>query len=238
MGRIGKEGQKGLMKLGALFSGGKDSTYALFRAIESEEVLCLISIVSKNTESYMFHTPNIDLTGLQARAIDLPLIQTTTEGRKEEELKDLKDAIGKAKESFSIEGIVTGAIESVYQSKRIQKICDDLGLWCFNPLWLKDQEALLKELIEDDFKVIISGIFAYPLDEGWLGREIDEEVISELIELRERYKLSPSGEGGEIETTVLDAPFFKKRIEVLDFELEAKRNSGVMIIKKARAVDK
>ena len=61
------------MRLGVLFSGGKDSTLALHLAAEKEEVTCLITVVSKNKESYMFHTPNIDVTALQAEALALPL---------------------------------------------------------------------------------------------------------------------------------------------------------------------
>lgn len=226
------------MKMGVLFSGGKDSTYALLKAREKEDVVCLISIISRNKESYMFHTPNIEITKLQAEAIGLPLIQVTTEGKKEEELKDLRRAIEKAIKDFKIDGIVTGAIESVYQSSRVQKICDELKISCFNPLWKMDQIKLLEEVVSDKFKVIISGIFAYPLNESWLGREIDDKAIKELIKLRDKYHISPSGEGGEIETTVLDAPFFKKRIEILESEIQAKDNSGVFIIKKARLIDK
>ncbi len=227
-----------LMKLGVLFSGGKDSTYALFKAMEKETVVCLISIFSTNKESYMFHTPNIHLTELQARSICLPLIQKSTEGRKEEELKDLKQAIKEAKETLKIEGIVTGAVESIYQTERIQKICDTLNLQCFNPLWLKNQVELLEEIVESGFQVIISGIFAYPLDKRWLGREIDKQTIKELIILKEKYQINPAGEGGEIETTVLDAPFFQKRIEILEFEIQANEHSGIFLIKKARLVDK
>jgi ABC transporter with metal-binding/Fe-S-binding domain ATP-binding protein len=226
------------MRLGVLFSGGKDSTYALFKTMEKDEVVCLISMISKNKGSYMFHTPNIEITKLQAEAIGLPMIQVDTEGKKEEELKDLEKAIKEAKERFSIEGLVTGAVESVYQSERIQKICKNLKISCINPLWKKDQEELLKELVNNKFKVIISGIFAYPLDGSWLGREIDEKTIRELVELSKKYHISPTGEGGEIETTVLDAPFFSKRIEILEAEKEAKDNSGVYIIKKAKLVSK
>lgn len=226
------------MKLGVLFSGGKDSTYALFKAMKKDDVVCLISILSKNNESYMYHTPNIKLTKLQAKAIGLPLIQKSTEGVKEEELKDLKQAIMEAKETLNIEGIVTGAVESIYQTERIQKICDALDLQCFNPLWLKNQVELLKKIVESGFKVIISGIFAYPLDKRWLGRELDNQTINELVLLQEKYHISPSGEGGELETTVLDAPFFQKRIKILEFEIQANENSGIFLIKKASLIDK
>lgn len=226
------------MRLGVLFSGGKDSNLALHLAAEKEEVVCLITVVSKNPESYMFHTPNIDVTALQAEALGLPLVSVVTEGRKEEELADLVKAIADAKSKLQIDGVVTGAVESVYQASRVQRICNRLNVWCFNPLWKFDQKALLEKLLENKFKVIISGIFAYPLDEKSLGKQIDAQVISRLMELQGQYGISPSGEGGEIETTVLDSPMFKQKIEILKFFVEAKGNCGVFQIKQARLVPK
>lgn len=228
------------MRLGVLYSGGKDSTYALKKAIESSEmeVVCLISLLSENKESYMFHTPNINTTKLQAEAIGIPLIQKRTPGEKEKELSDLKKAIDEAKNEYGIEGIVTGAIESVYQASRVQQICDELALWCFNPLWLKDQVELLKEIIQHGFEVIISGIAAYPLDESWLGRKIDNRTVKDLVKMGEKFSISPSGEGGEIETTVLDTPFFGKRIVITDSRILYRGNSGLYIIKSAELVDK
>ena len=226
------------MRLAVLFSGGKDSAYALYKAQETEEVVCLISVLSQNEESYMFHTPNIGMVTMQAEAMGLPLVDIVTEGVKEEELTDLREVIRKAKDEYSINGVVTGTIESVYQAERIQKICNTLGLYCFNPLWLKNQKRLLQEIVNHGFTVIISGIFAYPLTEKWLGKEVSKKVIDELVELQKKYKISPSGEGGEIETTVLDAPFFKKRIVVTDFEITADKNAGVYTIKKVHLVEK
>jgi len=226
------------MRLGVLFSGGKDSTLALHKAAEKLEVVCLITLVSENTESFMFHTPNIDVTALQAEALGLPLIRKVTEGKPEEELKDLEEAIAQAVKDFNIDGVVTGAVESVYQAARIQQICNRLGVWCVNPLWKRNQKALLEETVAEGFKTVISGVFAYPLDKSWLGKQIDENMIEKLMVLSETYGLSPSGEGGEIETTVLDAPLFKKKIEVLDSEVEAQGNSGVFRIKQARLTKK
>lgn len=228
------------MRLGVLFSGGKDSCLALMKASEIKEnkIVCLISILSKNKESFMFHTPNIEITKLQAKALEIPLIQKITEGIKEEELKDLEDVIKKAKKEYKLDGVVTGALASVYQASRIQKICDKLKLKCVNPLWQKDQEDVLNEIIKNKFEVIISGVFAYPLDEKWLGKKIDKKIIEELVKLKEKYQINPAGEGGEIETTVLDAPFFKKKIEIIDSEKKWDRNSGVFIIKKAKLIEK
>lgn len=226
------------MKLGILFSGGKDSTLALHKAAEKEQISCLITLRSSNPESYMFHTPNIDITKLQADALGLPLITKLTEGKKEEELADLEHAIKQAAEQFHIEGIVTGAVESAYQAERVQRICNKLDLWCFNPLWRRNQKELLEELVKEHFQTIISEVFAYPLDQTWLGKQVDKDMISKLVVLQQEIGLSPSGEGGEIETTVLDAPLFKKKIEILNYSVSARDNWGVFKIEQARLIAK
>jgi ABC transporter with metal-binding/Fe-S-binding domain ATP-binding protein len=223
------------MKLGVLFSGGKDSTLALHLITEKEQhhIACLITMVSKNKESYMFHTPNVNITELQAQALGLPLISAVTEGCKEEELMDLEKAILQAKTQYDIEGVVTGAVESVYQTRKKKKICDTLCLKCFNPLWKYNQNALLAEVLERKFEVIISGVFAYPLDASWLGKTLNQELFVQLLELSEKHGISITGEGGEIETSVLDAPMFKQKIKITDFESKWERTSGDFVIKKA-----
>src|SRR4030042_3502744 len=222
------------MRIGVLFSGGKDSTLALHKAAEKEEVACLITLVSKNKESFMFHTPNIDVTTLQAEALGLPLVQKVTEGKPEEEVKDLEEAIAQAVKAYKIEGVVSGAVESVYQSERIQRVCSRLGVWCFNPLWKRNQKALLEEIVAKGFKVIISGVFAYPLDSIWLGKEVNTELIGKLLRLEKEFGLRASGEGGEIETTVLDAPVFKKKIVVTNSKTDYSRFAGTFTILDAK----
>jgi len=205
------------MKLGILFSGGKDSAYSAWLAKEyGYELTCLISIFSENQESYMFHTPSIKQVKKQAEGMEIPLIIQKTEGNKEEELKDLEKAIEKAKQKYKIEGIVTGAIQSIYQSLRIQKICNKLNLECFNPIWQKNEEEYLAELIQNKFKVILTGVFAYPLNESWLGKEINREFINELKKINQTYKINIAGEGGEYETFVLNCPLFKKELKIIN----------------------
>lgn len=226
------------MNLGVLFSGGKDSTFACYRAIENNTVACLITLISENVDSYMFHTPNIRRTGLQAEAMGIPLFSWPTKGQKEEELVDLKDAIAAAREKYGIEGIVTGAIESVYQAARVQRICRELNMWCFNPLWQINQVDYLRLLISDGFNIIISGVFAYPFDESWVGATLTEELVQKLVQLQKKYKINPSGEGGELETFVLDGPLFKKRIEILKASRTYENYRGHFIIDDARLVEK
>lgn len=220
-----------LMRLAALFSGGKDSAFAAFLAKnQGHKISTLITIQSENPESFMFHIPSVSEVKKQAKIMDVPLIIQKTKGIKEDELKDLEYAIKRAKDEFGITGIVTGAVESAYQASRVQKICDSLNIDCFNPLWQKDQFELLQDLISCGFEVIIVGVFANPLDESWLGRKIDKYFIENVKKLYDRYSINPAGEGGEFETFVLNSPLFKRKLKIIDKKIEGKRNSWIMEI--------
>jgi diphthine-ammonia ligase len=220
------------MKLGVLFSGGKDSTMAAWIAKKTgHEISCLITLYSENPDSYMFHTPSIKKTEMQAAVMGIPLITKNTKGIKEEELKDLEDVIKTAIKKYEIKGIVTGAVESVYQSSRIQRICNRLDLHCFNPLWQRDQFNILQELVRERFKAVITAVSAYPLNASWLGRVIDESFIKDIIKLNDKYKIHVVGEGGEFESFVLDCPLFKRPLEVTGADFTGEKNSWKMELK-------
>ncbi|RPJ53261.1 MAG: diphthine--ammonia ligase, partial [Methanobacteriota archaeon] len=138
----------------------------------------------------------------------------------------------------AIDGVVTGAILSVYQATRIQKICHALDLWCFNPLWHADQRKYLECLVDSGFRVLISGVFSAPFDASWLGRIIGRETIEQLRAIADRSKITLAGEGGEYETFVLDAPFFQKRIEVEEAVTTYRNYNGRYRIERARLVAK
>jgi asparagine synthase (glutamine-hydrolysing) len=222
------------MKLAVLFSGGKDSAYAMYRAMQGNEVVCLVSIISANPDSYMFHTPNISLVDLQAEAIGLPLIKKQSKGVKEEELEDLKSAIAEAKTKFGAEGVVSGAFASVYQKERIEKICSELGLESITPLWGLDPEKLMREMIDNGFVFILSSIAAEGLDETWLGRPLTSMDIDKLAELNKKIGIHVAFEGGEAESLVVSVPCFKKKLVILKAEkIMEDENTGMYKVLKA-----
>lgn len=226
------------MNAAVLFSGGKDSTMAAYKAIKDGwNVKYLVSMISENPESYMYHTTNIHLTELSAQAMDIPLIKAGTKGEKERELDDLKDVLSNLKDD-GVEGIFTGALASVYQKSRIDKICSELSLKSCSPLWHMDPQEYMEEIITSGFKVILVSVSAEGLDESWLGKRIDKELLDELLLLHEKYGMHLAFEGGEAETLVLDCPLFKKRIKILNKEKIWERDSGYLNIKKAILEDK
>ena len=226
------------MNAAVLFSGGKDSTMAAYKAMEDGwQVEYLLSMHSENPHSYMFHVPNIHLTQLLSQAMEIPLIQAKTPGEKEEELEDLRNALLDLK-NRGIEAVFTGAIHSEYQKSRIDGLCKEVGLKSHAPLWHRDPLDYMQEIIDLGFKVILTSASAEGLDESWLGRIVDEDLLEELKGLHEKYGLHMAFEGGEAETLVLDGPIFKKRLNILDSENVWEVDSGYMVIKDAELSEK
>jgi len=206
---------------------------AVYAALEAkEDVKYLLSMKSKNDESYMFHVPNIHVTDLLSEALDIPIMSVETDGVKEEELEDLKAAFLDLKD-LGVEAIYTGALYSVYQKSRIEKLGDDVGLKIISPYWHVDELEYMRKIVSLDFKIMICGVAAWGLDESWLGRIIDYDTIDELVRLNEKYHVDIAFEGGEAETLAIDGPIFKKRIEILKYKKEWHLDSGVFVIEDA-----
>jgi len=154
------------------------------------------------------------------------------------ELKDLEGVITRAKKEFHLDGIVTGALYSKYQSERIQKICSKLGLRCYSPLWHVSQ-AFEMRWVAQELEAVIGAIAALGLKKELLGKRIDGGLIDRLLALHKKYGINVAGEGGEFESLVLDGPMFRKRIVIEDYELKmSDENTGRMLVKRAVMVNK
>lgn len=226
------------MKLVALLSGGKDSLYSLYCAKRAgHEIKTIVVVHTDNEESYMFHYPNTWIVEVQARLMGIPFVQQTTAGEKELELDDLTNIL---KTLDDIDGIVTGAVASTYQKKRIDAICENLGLKSIAPLWGRDSAETVASMIHDKFEIIIQAVAAPPLDEKWLGRKIDAGCLVELIKLNKQHGIHVNGEGGEYESLVLNSPLFSKKIIIKESEThwDAKTRSGMLEIKNIDTVKK
>jgi len=172
---------------------------------------------------------------MQAEAMGFPILEQSTAGKKEDELKDLKKALAKAKELYNIRGVVTGALYSTYQRDRIEKVCDSLDLKIFSPLWHINQEEEMRSLLKNNFSFIFSAVQAEGFDKSWVGRPITDSDINSLVKLNKKYGINIAGEGGEFESLVLDAPMFKKKIEILKSEIIVEDNNTVFfVVKKAQ----
>jgi len=230
-----------------LFSGGKDSSWAVYQALEDGLNVDRLLTVHPSDDSYMYHVPETQLARLAAESIGIELVEvepgdleateavdSATQG--DAELEPLEAALAELAEEVDLAGVTAGAIESEFQTSRIQGMCDRLGIDLFAPLWQRDPEELAAEMLEAGFEITILQVAAYGLDESWLGRTLDAEAIDDLRELNDEYGVHLLGEGGEFETFVTDGPHMSQRVD-LEYDTEWNGDSGRIRITNAALVD-
>lgn len=214
------------MNVAALLSGGKDSLYATYiAAMYGWSITHAVTIRGRRL-SWMYHTDNIHLAGGIAEILDLPLTVRDTASEKERELDDLQQALS----GLPIDGVVSGAVASEYQRTRIERVCHRLGIKSFTPLWHKDGEQLLRDMVNAGFDITIVAVAAEGLGEAWLDRRIDSEAIDDLVVLHDRYGIHVAGEGGEYETLVLDCPLYSRRLHIQESEARWDGSRGTLYI--------
>ena len=237
------------MNTAILFSGGKDSTMALYWCLQNNyTVKYLVSAFPANPDSMPFHTSNIELVRLIAEAIGIELIEVPITAQDDKgETEELKKALLKLKPNAQrltpnafepIDSVAVGGVSSNYQGKIFTKMAEELGVEFLAPYWNVPHEELIQEAIDAGFKIIFTSVSADGLDESWLGKELNSETFEELKKLCKKYRINIGGEGGEYCTTVIDGPIFKKSIKILDSETQFFGMSGKFLIKKAELVEK
>ena len=205
------------MKVAVLFSGGKDSTFSIYKAkMAGHEVVCLVTIFPKSEESKLLHYPNIQFTKLQSESMNIPQISINVDSTNpNNEATTLEEILIQAKEKFSIQGIVHGGILSEFQRKQFEQISQSLEITLISPLWKKNEKEYMENLLESKFHFILISVTSDGLDEFWLGKEITKEDLIILENLSKKYGFNLSFEGGEAETFVTDCPLFSYPIKIV-----------------------
>lgn len=225
-----------VLRLGVLYSGGKDSNLALYLMKKrGHDIQCLITMLNEKEDSYMFHKPTKNITKLQSEVLSIPIVFGKTKGIKEKELRDLEKLIKTAQQKYELDGIITGALFSNYQRERIENICKKLGLSTHSPLWHMSQEQEMHLLLKYKFSFIMTSVAALGLNKNWLGKKITLSEINKLKALEKIYGLNIAGEGGEYESLVLNMPLFKKKLIIQDYEIiNENQNTAKIKIKKIK----
>jgi ABC transporter with metal-binding/Fe-S-binding domain ATP-binding protein len=228
----------------SLFSGGKDSSWALYRALEDGLNVTRLVTVHPGDDSYMYHVPATELAALAAESIGIDLLEidpgdlgagaaTDSAAQGDAELEPLEAALRELADEGELTGVTAGAVESEFQTSRIEAMCERLGIDLYAPLWQRDPVTLAEKMLDAGFDILIIQVAAAGLDESWLGRRLDADALADLVDLNERYGVHPLGEGGEFETLVVDGPHMTRPIE-LDWERVWEGSRGHLRITDAR----
>lgn len=200
------------MRVLALLSGGKDSVVAVEVARGfGWDVVAALTMVPAQDDAWMFHTPNLGVVRGVAECLGLPLVEAPCRSGKEEEVQDLETALAKAKETYGLEGLVSGALASEYQKTRLDAIGHRLGLKTFAPLWHKEPYLYVQSLLTAGYRILFSRTAAEGVPNSWAGQPLDAAKLDAM----RRHPAHPhvAGEGGEYETLVVAAPHYKGHLE-------------------------
>ena len=208
------------MKLACLFSGGKDSTYAIHLAKkQGHDVVCLLSIFPKSEESHLLHHPNLRWTKLQSESMNIPQLTIISNSNEtSDELIVMEKLLQNAKEQFQIDGLVHGGIKSKFQKEKFESVCLKLDLISISPLWDIEPGQYMNDLIDSHFNFIMTTVSSDGLDDMWLGKSISKLEINTLKQLSEKFEFNLNFEGGEAETFVIDCPLFSHPIKINQYE--------------------
>ncbi|MDD5085684.1 MAG: diphthine--ammonia ligase [Candidatus Omnitrophica bacterium] len=197
------------MKVVSLWSGGKDSCFACYKAIrEGHEVVSLFNFTEPGSASSLSHGLKAELIRKQAAATGLPLFQKAMP--RPTYRRDFIELIGEWKKEKGIKGIVFGDIYLEEHRDWIDKVCEEAEVQVLMPLWRIDTRKLVEDFIDAGFKSIIVRASAKLLGEEWPGLGIDRAFVKKLDDMG---GIDYCGEQGEFHTFVYDGPIFKKPLE-------------------------
>jgi len=230
----------------SLFSGGKDSSWALYRALEEGLDVSRLVTVHPDGDSYMYHVPATHLAALAAESIGIELVDVHPDdfeaaaaedagARGDAELEPLEAALETLDDDLpgGVAGLTAGAVESEYQTSRIEAMAERLDAALFAPLWREDPRALADAMLDAGFEVMVVQVAAGGLDESWLGRTLDADALADLEALNEEYGVHVLGEGGEFETFVVDGPHMDRRV-ALEYDTVWEGTRGHVEVTDAR----
>lgn len=190
------------------FSGGKDSSLALYHALQSGTVIGLIVMLEEQGQRSRSHAMPLDIIQAQADAIGLPVFMTSSSWADYED--KFIDLMNQAKQKGA-EVLVTGDLDMPQQGCWHDRVTQQVGLKLAMPLWLRPHREVVEEFINLGFRsVIVTVNLKLGMKVEDLGKILTLEYIQEL----ESRDIDPCGEGGEFHTTIIDGPIFNKAIPV------------------------
>lgn len=203
------------MKVGIMFSGGKDSTFAIQYAMHRGwDIEYLLSIKPTRTDCFLFHFATVEHTPKTAEILGIKhFLLTCDVADPQKEANIVRDFVLEHK----VDAIVLGGTGlQVTQLKSLQDSLHAFGVEVFAAHAGSDHDKLIEEMLADNYRIMITQV-ATDGGSKWLGREITKENFEELKRDSIKYGFHIGFEGGYMDTFVLDAPMFSKKIDVVKF---------------------
>lgn len=196
-------------KFVASYSGGKDSTLALYQAMQMGQPVALIVMLEEQGLKSRSHGMSLDIIHAQANAIGLPIFTASATWQDYE--SHFIQLLQKA-QALGAETLVTGDIDLMAHAEWNQSVCDKSQLSLCMPLWQRPRLDIVQGFISLGFQSIIVTVnLSLGMKVEDLGQILTLEYIQQLVE----RGIDPCGEAGEFHTTVIDGPIFKYALNIM-----------------------
>lgn len=212
------------MKFVMSFSCGKDSMFAMNQMIEDgHQLIALIVACSKQTERSLFHGADEKLLDQYSEIFQVPVIRTFTDG--EDYTERFVEGLRQAK-ALGAEAACFGDL-ALPDSKDWNESCAlSAGLQPVMPLWQRDREEYVNELIDKGFKCLIKVVDTNILPESLLGQFLDNNTAA----LIRSCGADVCGENGEYHTLIVDGPQFSRPLTYSVGEIGQSGHCSYLII--------
>lgn len=195
-------------KFVASFSGGKDSTLALFEAMKIGQPLALIVVLQEDGQRSQSHAMTTDIIRAQSMAIGLDVYFAATNWENYE--RTFIDMLKKMK-ALGAEALVTGDLDMPEHGCWHEKVANIAGLHLGMPLWETDHEEVVRHFVNSGFETMITTV---NLSLGMTIDDLGQILTHDYIDQLKMRGIDPCGEGGEFHTTVTNGPLFKEALAV------------------------
>jgi len=217
-----------------LWTGGKESSMALYEADQNGYcVRCLVTFAPPEPD-FLAHP--LGFIKMQAQALALPHYVLTISAPFE---KSYESSLCRLRDEMGINCVITGDIGEVGGNLNwIRERSGPVGMSVYTPLWGRDRNALLRNLVDRGFKARFSCVNTRWLNEDWIGRDLNESALAELRIIREQTGLDLCGEEGEYHTLVIDGPQFTRGIEIRSYSKRVADSLAYMEIHELELIDR
>ncbi len=209
------------MDVAVLYSGGKDSTFAIQHARQKGwNIKYLISVKPTRKDCYLFHYATVELTKDLAKMLQIPHFYVkcrVADPVKEADI--VKDVVEKQQRKLKIDAVVLGGVGlQETQLKSIQNALRPLKVEAFASHSGEEHDLVMEEMLNKGYEILITQIASDGLKE-WLGKKITKENFPQLKKDSVKYGFHIGFEGGYADTIVTDCPLYTKKLVIDDMSI-------------------
>src|SRR3989344_3145714 len=224
------------MDVAVLYSGGKDSTYAIeYCQNKGWNIKYLISIKPNRKDCYLYHFATVELTKELSKILGYKHFYLNCDiADPKKEALIVKNLVQEQQKINKIDSLVLGGVGlQETQLKSLQKALMPLKVEVFASHAGLDHEEIMKEMLDKGYKIIITQVASDGLMK-WLGKEINKNNFNELKKDSIKYGFHLGAEGGYYDSLTISGPIFGDKEIIID-EIEKVIDNnycGHLIIKK------